>query len=346
MIKRLAPLSLMIVVALLVGAVSNITLAQDDDNAAETLPVTLNFSPAINGELATCGTLYEGVGIDDATVSFNDFRLYVSNIHLLTTDGEAVPVTLEQDGLWQVENVALLDFEDGTASCSEIGNAALNGTIVGDVPAGDYTGLQFDMGVPFALNHLDVTTAESPLNIAALWWSWQGGYKFIRVDLMTHTGESDEAAPWNLHIGSTGCESAASVIAPEEPCSRPNVPTIVLESFDIATDAVLVDLGGLLSGVALYDGTPMPPGCMSGIDDPDCPMLYPGFGLSLDEGVCPDGDCSSQTFFSASPSDEVTLIDRVDDMGGMDMGTGGHDSHGDHGSDDEDGEDDHSGHGG
>lgn len=51
--------------------------------------------------------------------------------------------------------------------------------------AGRYTGLAFDMGVPFALNHADVTAAPSPLNIQALWWNWQGGYKFMRVDMRT-----------------------------------------------------------------------------------------------------------------------------------------------------------------
>lgn len=279
--------------------------------------MTLNFVAAFGDEMAVCGGSYSGVGADEATVSFNDFRFYVSNIQLITADGAMVPFELEQDGIWQVENVALLDFEDGSASCSEIGNAALNGEVRGTAPAGEYVGLQFDLGVPFELNHADVLTAPSPLNIAALWWNWQGGYKFIRVDLMT-----DGADPaFNVHLGSTGCDSPAAVIAPQEPCSRPNMTTITLDNFNMMRDVVVADMAGLLAETALYETTPMPPGCMSGFDDPDCPTVYAGFGLSLETGACLDGDCTQQQFFRVGTKDDFAPIGRTDMMGmaAMDM---------------------------
>jgi uncharacterized repeat protein (TIGR04052 family) len=271
--------------------------------------MTLNFVAAIGESMAVCGEDYPAVGADSATISFNDFRLYVSNIHLLTTDGDRVRFELEQDGVWQVDDVALLDFEDGTGGCAEIGNAALNGQVIGSAPAGEYVGLTFDMGVPFGLNHQDVTTAASPLNIAAMWWNWQGGYKFIRVDIMT---DDPENPAWNLHVGSTGCESPAAVIPPEERCTRPNLPSVTLESFDFENDVIVADLASLLTGITLYESTPMPPGCMSGFDDPDCPALFANFGLTFDTGACADGgDCSGQMFFRVAPAVDVTLVERT-----------------------------------
>lgn len=299
---RLTVLLILFVVAVLANT------AQDDET--DTMPVTLNFAAMVGEDIATCGENYAEVGTGEATISFNDFRFYVSNIQLTTAEGDTVPLELIQDGLWQVEDVVLLDFEDGSDSCSEIGNAALNGEVNGTVPAGEYTGVTFDLGVPFDLNHLDVTTAPSPLNIAALWWNWQGGYKFIRVDIIT---DAEENSAWNLHIGSTGCQSAAAVIPPVEACSRPNVVTVEFETFDFEDDVIIADLGGLLTDIPLYESTPMPPGCMSGIDDPDCEFLYPNLGLSLQDGVCPDGDCTEQRFFRMGSLDDVTPVVRTGD---------------------------------
>lgn len=292
--------------------------AQDEDNA-----ITLHFAATVGDEMAMCGETYDGIGADEAEISFSDFRFYVSNIQLLTAEGESVPLELAQDGLWQLEGVALLDFEDGSETCSEIGNAALNGMVSGTAPEGDYVGVSFDMGVPFALNHLDVTAAASPLNIAALWWNWQGGYKFIRIDLMTDATESEAA--YNIHLGSTGCDSPAGAIPPTEPCTRPNITTITFDEFDFENEVIVADLAGLLTDIALYDNTPMPPGCMAGIDDPDCPAVYANFGLSLDEGDCMAGDCMTQTFFRTAPMADVTLVERTDMMmDEMDMEMGDH----------------------
>ncbi|NJP08036.1 MAG: metallo-mystery pair system four-Cys motif protein, partial [Chloroflexaceae bacterium] len=92
----------------------------------------------VGDEMALCGETYAGIGADEAAISFNDFRFYVSNIQLLTAEGDAMPFQLAQDGMWQVEDVALLDFENGEAGCSEIGNAALNGEVIGMAPSGEY----------------------------------------------------------------------------------------------------------------------------------------------------------------------------------------------------------------
>lgn len=298
--------------------------AHHDHHHDEGLTV-IHFVAYVGDEVAVCGEEYADVGADGATISFNDFRFYISNVHLITADGEAVPFELEQDGIWQTENVVLIDFEDHTNGCSEIGTPSYNGEIVGSAPEGEYTGLAFDLGVPFELNHIDATSAPSPLNIAGLWWNWQGGYKFIRVDLFT---DAPEHSAWNLHVGSTGCVSPVSVMPPAERCSRPNVASYHFEAFNLDEDVVIADLGGLLSAVNLYDNTPMPPGCMAGVDDPDCEMLFVGFGLSLETGACLEDNCASQTFFRIGSQEDVELIGRYTDL--THVPAQDHDSHDDH----------------
>ena len=279
------------------------------------MPVTLQFAAMVGDAIARCGESYSNIGADAAEIQFSDFRLYVSNIHLTTANRELVPLHLEQDGVWQVEDVALLDFEDGSGPCGEIGNPALNGEIRGMAPADEYVGVSFDLGVPFSLNHQDVTAAPSPLNIAAMFWNWQGGYKFLRIDMMTDA-EDDNA--WNIHLGSTGCDSLSGVIAPEDECSRPNRVTITFDEFYAERNVIVADLGALLAGVPLYENAPMPPGCQSGIDDPDCTAVFAGLGLSLEDGVCTDDECLAQSFFRVGKRDDIELVGRSEDGMRMD----------------------------
>jgi uncharacterized repeat protein (TIGR04052 family) len=254
--------------------------------------VTIRFSATVGSVPAACGMVYGGVGTEGSTISLNDYRFYVSNVRLINAAGDEVPVELAQDGLWQYANVALLDFEDGTSLCSDVGNADLNSKIVGTVPEGQYNGLVFDLGVPFELNHLDTTTAPAPLNIPAMWWNWQFGYKFVRIDMQTPNGETPA---WFVHLGSTGCTSADGNTPPTEPCSNPNVATVRFDSFDPVRHVVIADAAELLANVNLDASVPMPPGCMSGPEDTDCTGLFPGFGLDLATGsVLSD---ATQTFF-------------------------------------------------
>lgn len=271
--RKLRILGVMMFLILSVGIVS----AHD-----EVEPVTIRFAAMVGDLPAACGITYSGVGTEASQVSLNDFRFYISNVRLMDADGEETAVELTQDGLWQYENVALLDFEDGTAGCGEAGNPEMNSRIVGEVHEGDYVGIAFDLGVPFELNHLDTTTAPAPLNVPAMWWNWQFGYKFVRVDMLT----SDTEIPaWFIHLGSTGCEAADGSSAPEEPCSNANVVSVQLEDFDATQNFIIADLSQLLTDVNLTENSPEPPGCMSMSEDPDCGGLFTGFGLALDTGT-------------------------------------------------------------
>jgi uncharacterized repeat protein (TIGR04052 family) len=254
--------------------------------------VTIRFAAMVGDRPAACGMIYRGVGADQSTISLNDYRFYVSNVRLFNKMGKEAAVELTQDGLWQYDNVALLDFEDATSGCSESGTSVLNDKVVGKVPEGEYTAISFDLGVPFELNHLDTTTAPAPLNLPAMWWNWQIGYKFARLDLLTPEGATPA---WLIHLGSTGCASSGSNTPPDAPCSNPNVTTVHLHDFNPLENFVVADLAGLVAAINLKESIPQPPGCMSGPEDSDCMSLFPGFGLDLATGtMLEDRD---QTFF-------------------------------------------------
>ncbi len=250
--------------------------SQSDMGSGDTV---IRFEGRVGDKDAACGMLYAGVGSAASGVELTDFRFYVSNVRLIAADGAEVPLELKQDGLWQTEGVALLDFEDGTAGCAEFGNEALRNKVVGTVPEGEYTGLAFTMGVPFELNHLDTTVAPSPLNIPALWWNWQFGYKFARIELL-----ADDQV-WLLHLGSTGCEAPDGNTPPESPCANTNAVEVRLDNFNPTMNFVVADLATLFADVDLSTTVPEPPGCMSGPQDPDCGSIFTSLGLSLETGA-------------------------------------------------------------
>jgi hypothetical protein len=144
--------------------------------------VEIRFGARVGEAEFRCGQSYAGIGTTNARITPTDFRFYVSDVELIDAAGRAVKLQLAQDGVWQFRDLALLDFEDGSGPCRG-GTTGLNARVVGKAPPGDYRGISFTLGVPFALNHGDPTVAPSPLNLTAMFWSWQVGYKFVKVDI-------------------------------------------------------------------------------------------------------------------------------------------------------------------
>lgn len=264
-------------------------------------PVAIQFKGVVGHDEFACGTAYGGIGTSESQLLPSDFRLYVSQIHLLELGGREVPVQLEQDGIWQYEDVALLDFENGSGPCGAFGNEATNTTVRGTVPAGVYTGIKFTLGVPFALNHGNASTAPSPLNFTAMFWSWQAGYKFLRMD-------NGAGAFQFLHLGSTGCSSAGPS-QPPSACASPNRPVVQINGFNPDHSVIVADLKALLAGSDLSSNTAgSAPGCMSDPNDPECAAIFAALGLTFPGGQ----PTSGQTFFSleahsGGPSDHKEI---------------------------------------
>jgi uncharacterized repeat protein (TIGR04052 family) len=264
--------------------------------APKTAQVSLNFAAQINGQPFACGQRYDGVGTTGSSITPSDFRMYVSEVKLLRQDGSAVPVQLAQDGIWQHQNVALIDFENGTGPCRN-GTTATNTAVRGQVPAGDYVGVELTVGVPFAQNHQDPTVAPAPLNSTAMFWNWQGGYKFIKFDTTSSGISTDKpAAPnvmgpvtrYSVHLGSTACAGDSKTQAPSA-CQNPNRMTVRLNQFDLAKNTVVVDMGAVLAQANVdVNAKGTSPGCMSFLKDADCPPVMNALGLAYD-GVPANG---------------------------------------------------------
>jgi uncharacterized repeat protein (TIGR04052 family) len=255
--------------------------------------VAIRFAAKVGDLDAACGgAVYTDLGTAGASVTINDFRFYVSNLRLRSGTDE-VPVALDQDGTWQYMDVALLDFEDGTAGCATGGNSATNDTVRGTVPPGSYDGIAFDLGVPYELNHQELTALPSPLNVAAMYWAWALGHKFLRVDLSVQGGGA-----WNVHLGSTECDSPSPPSAPPaNGCNKPNRPRITLAGFDPARDTIVLDLARLVEQSDLSANAGSAPGCQSFPSDADdCTPLFPSLGLDFGTGDCVDG-CAGQRAF-------------------------------------------------
>lgn len=275
----------------------------DSSDGPSTRAVTLDFDGRVGNERFTCGETYGGLGASsDQSMTVDDYRLYVNGIELVRGDGARVPLAFDQDGEWQHDDLALLDFEDGCAAGTPETNLRVSGT----VPAGSYTGVCFQLGVPFEMNHVSDATTVSPLNASGMLWSWTTGRKFLRIDGVGDPAGS--ATSWNVHLGSTGCVDAGGGPEPEEACAFPNRPTVCLDDFDPDVDTIVADLGALLSGSDLSVDAAGAPGCMSGNDDPECIAVMPRLGLDFSFRAA-DGSTqdypASQSFFHAHHGDHT-----------------------------------------
>lgn len=241
------------------------------------MPVAIRFAASVGDKAFSCAEKYQGIGTTASTVQVTDFRFFASNVRLVRADGAEVPVTLTEDGLWQTGGVALVDFEDATGTCVN-GTTETRYVIEGTAPRGNYTGVRFALGLPFDVNHREVTLQPSPLNLSRMFWSWNAGYKFMRLDLRS-TGQPKG---WMIHLGSTGCTPGDSPTVAPQSCKNPNLAVIDVP-YVPGRDVIKFDLKALLaeSNVdANQEQTAM--GCMSGPTDTECAPLFKQLGLATD----------------------------------------------------------------
>jgi uncharacterized repeat protein (TIGR04052 family) len=253
-----------------------------DGSDGEPAGTALRFAATVDGADFACGQSYSALGTE---LSFDDLRFFVTGIEALDDAGNATPLEIVDASPWQTGGVALVDLEDGC----RVGTAELNDTVTVSGATGPWAGLRFTVGVPFSLNHADVTTAPAPLNTSSMFWSWQGGYKFLKIDGVS----SGLSAGFSVHLGSTMCEvdDGGSVTG----CANENRVTVEFsEGFDPTTDTVVLDLADLLEGVDMDSNTDSTASvCMAAPDDPDCGPLFVNLGLPFGES-----SAGSQSAFS------------------------------------------------
>lgn len=281
---------LMMALPLALAACSSSDSSSDGGETGSTQDISIQFAAQANGSDISCGEDLTGLGLAGSDASLKDFRFYVHGLEVSTDQGRTLAVELEEN-IWQQESVALLDFQDRADACD--GDAKDTHTAVtGQVALQEgerIDGLQFTLGVPEALNHQDQAAAQTPLNIQSLFWSWQVGYKHVRVDMaptggiVRPTDGGFVATTFNFHLGSTNCEGnpqAGEAVS----CERSNRPLITLDGYDPESSTVVFDYGQLVAASNLGQDEAGPAGCMSGSTDPECEAIFEALGMDVESG--------------------------------------------------------------
>lgn len=152
-----------------------------------------------------------------------------------------------------------------------------------------FVGITFKLGVPQMINHANPLTAKPPLDTSSMFWSWQQGYKFLRID-----SENPEK-PWALHLGSTNCQSPSPLRPPKEACERPNVPEVTLKkNFDTELH-IAVTLTQFQRHIVEAATS-----CTGNYTlNRSCEALLKELGIDAQTGRCID-HCRSQSLFSVA----------------------------------------------
>lgn len=251
--------------------------------------VRLSFVARVGDEPFACGTSYRTAS--DAEFTPADLRLFVQDIALIDRDGNEQPMSIDVRAPWQIDGVALIDFEDASAACLA-GTRETNIEITGHVAPGDYRGLVFSNGVPTALNHADPSRLPPPLQAGSMSWGWLQGYRFLMAEIAATAASGDAAAPGSalLHVGSTACSGNPGTggIA----CTKPNRNRVRLPDYDPAGDAIVIDIAELFADMDLASVTT----CHSSGED--CTPLFERLGLDLMNGLATE----SQRVYRVEPA--------------------------------------------
>ncbi len=155
------------------------TVGCKDKNEGETTP------PSTTGQLKiTLDTRWQDESYNDTAVvqdaygnqlRIDAFVSYISNLRLLKSDGST----------HLLKDYSLINF-------------ASNNVLTFDVPAGEYTGLQFLIGVPADVN-TDTDPAQYPndhvLSVPGsqgMFWNWNTGYIFTKLEGKADTSGTNQ----------------------------------------------------------------------------------------------------------------------------------------------------------
>jgi uncharacterized repeat protein (TIGR04052 family) len=217
----------------------------------------ITFQPAHNGETLNCDSV---IPHSAKQWHYTQLQFFISAIELKNNQGVWQKATLLKSA-FQTYNVALLGEQ-----CSNI-NAKNNANWLlkfnDKTNLANITSIRFDLGLPFAINHLNPLTQESPLNIPTMFWGWQKGHKFLRLEMASSNNN------WLFHLGSVGCKAASPLRAPKQECLYPNRYTFELP-INKGHNQIQLELSALLSNITIAEQT----SCQSSPDKTSCLTLF------------------------------------------------------------------------
>jgi len=228
----------------------------------------LTFSPNYGGIALNCQSIFN---LENTAWHYQQLQMYVSNVELFEKESgwKLWPMKVTP---YQHSNVALLGSycgNDQQINAQSKENTNWQIILEPILTQRVATKIRFTLGVPFELNHLNPLTQPSPLNVSSMFWVWQTGHKFLRVELASH----DEN--WLFHLGSTGCSAPSVMRAPSHPCKQPN--TVVIElPFNLNSKNIHFDMAKLLAGIDVTLDT----SCQSAVGDENCLQPLNNIGIT------------------------------------------------------------------
>lgn len=168
-----------------------IPACKNDDNSDITGfgEVEIEFDHRAGDDALVLGSEYTNAAGEKLT--FTTFDYYVSNLVLVKSDGTEYVVPKD-------DSYFLIKHDDPTSRAVKISN----------VPAGDYTGLKFVIGVDSLKSVSDISERTGVLDPAGaasgMYWSWNAGYIFVKVEGTSPAAPVDPGSGENIFQYHTG----------------------------------------------------------------------------------------------------------------------------------------------
>jgi len=182
--------------------------------------IELVFEVIANNERLDYSNIYTSPSGDEYQVC--DLRVYLSDLTITGEDGETI-----------LSDIELLNFGNCQDPTDPLSNPSR--ILVEDLESGDFSAINFGIGVSPDLNGTDPATFENdhPLSINnGMYWSWAAMYRFFVIDgQFDNTGDSQPNEGLAFHIGTDGLYKTKSLSHSFEINKEEN--TVVTISIDL-----------------------------------------------------------------------------------------------------------------
>lgn len=190
----------------------------DSMSGSDEVDLSLRLQPTFGTQNLSTATPFDHNG---AKINVSAARLYLSEIVLTQTDGTEVrftsdPVTVpakDADGNdithTLTDKVVLAKHDQGESESH-----------LGTVPAGNYSGMSFRIGIVGQDNRVDASQVPASHPMAKQTdknnhWSWASGYIYLRMDGQVDTdADGTVDANWEAHIGGNANSRIVTLDAP------------------------------------------------------------------------------------------------------------------------------------
>ncbi len=216
-------------------------------------PTSLVFVPVLEHNIIKCN---KAIMFQEGEWLITQLQFFISNVEMLNKVGKwnSIPLMVTPE---QTSTAALLGV-----NCLSKAQPNWQLTFSDNINVSEMKKIRFAVGLPFEVNHLNPLTQKSPLNDSSMFWVWQTGHKFARIEMQSNSDN------WLFHLGSTGCKSPSVMRTPHHACLYPNLFT---QEISIGTSKTIIfDLSSLIAKLTLT----MESSCQSKHTNKYCQQLF------------------------------------------------------------------------